>query len=369
MDKYTVETRKKVLETYLKGLIDKPDICNGPELKEFLGYEGDGRIAFVRKPSDVGARRIDQMLVRTVSGVFDKIVERLPSLPQELPSFSGKKEESKEDDNMPSDDVDSIDIDFSISERQTQSELLSLEHILERFTQLKGQKSLTACEEGDITLEKSCTNADIKETVTDPKDGYRSGTPDTETKTSEAELTLANHVLDILVEILSSHDNWVCRERVQTAARLVLGKALNRWLEEKVDFLVSTEMVQFYLTTLQKTFWPEGDFVLEPRLKLTPQQEERIKFQAVNCLINFFPGTLVKLIGPDDFEIAIEETLECLTHKTLNRHLWYCVIDLLIEKLFPEITMDDVHRSALEKRRNSKCTAATLSTENTLEKS
>ncbi|KAK3610074.1 hypothetical protein CHS0354_032160 [Potamilus streckersoni] len=268
MDKDTVETRKKVLETYLKCLIDKPDICNGPELKEFLGYEGDGRIAFVRRPSDVGVRRIDQMLVRTVSGVFDKLVERLPSLPQELPSFSGKKEESKDDDSIPSDDVDCIEIDFSISERQTQSDCLLMENILERYTQLKGQKKpMATSQDGEITPEKSCISADTKEEDTFPK----------ETEKSEAEMPLATHVLDILVEILSNHDNWVCRERVQTAARLVLGKALNRWLEEKVDFLISSEMVLFYLTTLEKTFWPEGEFLLEPRLQLTPQQEERIK--------------------------------------------------------------------------------------------
>ena len=44
-----------------QNLIKKEDICNGPELKEFLAYEGDAHIAFVRKAPEINVPRIDKV--------------------------------------------------------------------------------------------------------------------------------------------------------------------------------------------------------------------------------------------------------------------------------------------------------------------
>lgn len=45
----------------LQSLLTRPDICNGVEMKQFLGYSGDGHIAFVRKMSESTGPRIDQV--------------------------------------------------------------------------------------------------------------------------------------------------------------------------------------------------------------------------------------------------------------------------------------------------------------------
>ena len=54
-------------------MIKKEDLCQGAELKEFLGYSGDGHIAFVRKvPENIGPR-IDQVIVQIG---MQRIIER-----------------------------------------------------------------------------------------------------------------------------------------------------------------------------------------------------------------------------------------------------------------------------------------------------
>ncbi|OWF45493.1 sorting nexin-19-like [Mizuhopecten yessoensis] len=115
MDKRSVESRRKSLETFLKSLIQKLDICNGFELKEFLAYEGDGHIAFVRKAPEISVPRIDKMFVKTMSDVFDKIGELSNKAQEVLPKLPGKKDNVSEDEEKPVKDLDLINVDFSES--------------------------------------------------------------------------------------------------------------------------------------------------------------------------------------------------------------------------------------------------------------
>ena len=54
-------TKNNIDKRHLQALVMKPDVGNGPELKEFLGYHGDAHIAFVRKAPESSIPRIDQM--------------------------------------------------------------------------------------------------------------------------------------------------------------------------------------------------------------------------------------------------------------------------------------------------------------------
>ncbi|XP_014784879.2 uncharacterized protein LOC106879713 [Octopus bimaculoides] len=91
MDQENVTQRRKFLDNYLKNLIKKENISNGPELREFLAYEGDAHIAYVRRTREINMPRIDKAFVKTVSGVLDRIATTvLPrSLSQDKTSPSG----------------------------------------------------------------------------------------------------------------------------------------------------------------------------------------------------------------------------------------------------------------------------------------
>ncbi|XP_029650222.1 uncharacterized protein LOC115223689 [Octopus sinensis] len=91
MDQENVTQRRKFLDNYLKNLIKKESISNGPELREFLAYEGDAHIAYVRRTREINMPRIDKAFVKTVSGVLDRIATTvLPrSLSQDKTSPSG----------------------------------------------------------------------------------------------------------------------------------------------------------------------------------------------------------------------------------------------------------------------------------------
>lgn len=59
----------------MKSLIQIEEICNGPELNEFLAYEGDGHIAFVRKSPEINVPRIDKVCI-PVLRIYMKVPRR-----------------------------------------------------------------------------------------------------------------------------------------------------------------------------------------------------------------------------------------------------------------------------------------------------
>ncbi|ELU11967.1 hypothetical protein CAPTEDRAFT_216775 [Capitella teleta] len=70
-----IERRRIFLDGYLKALIKKEEIGKSLALRDFLAYEGDANIAFVKKANEVP--RIDKILIRTVSGVFKHLSQGL----------------------------------------------------------------------------------------------------------------------------------------------------------------------------------------------------------------------------------------------------------------------------------------------------
>ncbi|XP_013380631.1 sorting nexin-19 [Lingula anatina] len=78
MGQENIDSRKSTLEVYLQTLCAKSELNTSAEMREFLAYAGDGNIAFVKKPPQV--TQIDKVIVKTVSGVFDKL-DKLVTVP------------------------------------------------------------------------------------------------------------------------------------------------------------------------------------------------------------------------------------------------------------------------------------------------
>lgn len=60
LDSAAIVSRRTFLERYLGQLCARPHLSTSDELKEFMAYETDGSIAFIRKPV-ISVPRIDQV--------------------------------------------------------------------------------------------------------------------------------------------------------------------------------------------------------------------------------------------------------------------------------------------------------------------
>ncbi|CAC5390196.1 SNX19 [Mytilus coruscus] len=303
LNKKSIEDRRKNLEAYLKSLIQIDDICNGPELNEFLAYEGDGHIAFVRKTPENSIPRFDKMIVKTMSGVFDEII-KIPSRVN-FPSLPGKKDTNKE---IEKNDCDQIAVDFDLD-----TICLSQEEKLQEFINVCDCPFFTSEDLPQSKLEKSADQL------------------------SEEDISLAEAVVDIGVQTLQGKDNWVCRERVIIVMKHLIGVILDRWLRDQIRDLTSEQMCVKYLQLLRRTVWPDGELFEGGRPVKTDRQKAATKEQARRCLAQFFPDALRSLVGKEDFDHGINEIIESLQYKKLNRHLIYTLMDQLMDSLYPEI--------------------------------
>ncbi|CAG5122524.1 unnamed protein product [Candidula unifasciata] len=328
-----------ILFLYYQDLIEIEAICNGPDMREFLAYEGDSHIAFVKKSPDISVPRFDKMLMRGVSEVVDRI-KALPNIPQEVMSGLRGRETPDEKPvrsrNQP--DSDSVDVNTAYS----------MDMISETSNVLP-MSSLQILQDLDTEDDKDL----IHSVITDPRnieqqnEAYKqevetvlAGLPRIQATNEYVNLSLA--VLDLLVEGLQESDHWICRERVVKSMHAVLEKALNRYLENSISSLTSEPQLVSYIKLLRETIWPQGQLWSNSHTVKTEDQRAATTEKAKQCLINFFPVSLRLVIGYQEFDKMISDFLSSLKSEKLNRHILYIILDMLVEQLFPEVTSHDL---------------------------
>lgn len=130
MDKNSIEKRKKTLEIFMKALLEKNNVCSSPEIKEFLAYDGNAHIAFVRKAPD-SIQPLTKM-IRSVSNVFDKIGEFSTNMTELLPSLPRRVQTKDIQNSMV--DEDQILLEFGT----IKGDVLVLERLFTNFVQVAG---------------------------------------------------------------------------------------------------------------------------------------------------------------------------------------------------------------------------------------
>ncbi|BFZ21063.1 hypothetical protein BsWGS_24102 [Bradybaena similaris] len=348
IDKETVETRRLFLERYLKDLIEIEAICNGPDLREFLAYEGDSHIAFVKKSPDITVPRFDKMMMRGLSEVVDRI-KALPNIPQEVMSGLRGREtpDEKPVRNQNQFDADSIDVNVAynidmISETSNILPMSSLQVLQDLDTE--DDKDLihsVITDPRNIEQQNEAYKQEVEKVLASLPRIQDDGAELHSEKAANMACNLSLAVLDLLAEGLQESDHWICRERVVKSMHAVLEKALNRYLENTISSLTSELQLVSYIKILRETIWPEGQLWSNTHTLRTDDQRAATREKAKQCLINFFPVSLRLAIGYQEFDEMISHFLSSLQSDKLNRHILYNILDMLLEQLFPEVTSHD----------------------------
>lgn len=78
------------------------------------------------------------------------------------------------------------------------------------------------------------------------------------------------------------------------------------------------------------------------------QQKEDTKQQSLHCLMSLLPDLLSDMLGSDKYQLSWQTALESLQDPYINRHLVYCIWDLLLEFLVPETSEEDFQKTLLQ---------------------
>ncbi|CAB1348804.1 unnamed protein product, partial [Coregonus sp. 'balchen'] len=116
-----------------------------------------------------------------------------------------------------------------------------------------------------------------------------------------------------------------------------------RWLDVSVANLTCTQYWVIYLRVLQDAVWPGGSLPALPRPERSHQQKEDTKQHPVR------PHDLLSdMLGSDKYQLSWQTALESLQDPYINRHLVYCIWDLLLEFLVPETSEEDFQKTLLQ---------------------
>ncbi|NXN02483.1 SNX19 protein, partial [Sylvia borin] len=337
MDSDKVEARKSLLESFLKQLCAVPEIANSEEVQEFLALNTDARIAFVKKPFVVS--RIDKIVVNAIVDTLKTAFPRSePQSPTEELSESevdGKsqtdgKKATKSRLRFSSSKITPVlsvseahdRIVYSIREGSAVSGSLSLA-AMESFIQ-KQEKLLEAV---PSKAPEGQGGRGAKEvSVQEETDGL--STPD-----ADSETALADLALDVLRLVLVDHWSWLCTENIQRVFNLLFGTLVQRWLEVQMVTLTCTQRWVQYLQLLQESIWPGGVLPAVPKPPRTEEQKKATAEQALQSLMGILPNVIQEILGTSKCRMSWNLVLESLSQPVINRHLVFCLLDILLEFL------------------------------------
>ncbi|XP_062416993.1 sorting nexin-19 [Pungitius pungitius] len=341
MDSDKIEARKGLLETFLKQLCAVPEVANSEEMQEFLALNTDARIAFVKKPFIVS--RIDKIMVNA-------IVDTLKT------AFPRSEPQSPTEDNDSEVDGARISIDKKSRSRlkfsnknvpfmngsDTRAPLLfSLEPTSTVFNGMSlGDLQAFIAEQEKTSVPALLGGEDAPQTR-----GFRVLKGDNRQEADEA--VLAEVALNLLCVLVEEQWSWLCTENFQRSIRLLFGTLIDRWLDVSVANLTCTSYWVTYLQVIQESVWPGGALPTAPPPERSRQQKDSTRQQALHCLMRLVPDLISDLLGSEKYKLCWQTALDSLQDPNVNRHLLYCLLDLLLEFLVPELPEEDFQRSLL----------------------
>uniref|UniRef100_A0A3B4ZNL4 Sorting nexin 19a n=1 Tax=Stegastes partitus TaxID=144197 RepID=A0A3B4ZNL4_9TELE len=159
---------------------------------------------------------------------------------------------------------------------------------------------------------------------------------------------VADVALNILCLLMKDQWSWLCTENIQKTIRLLFGTFIERWLDVGVAHLTSAPCWVIYLQVLQEAVWPGGTLPTQPRPERNAAEREETKEQCLDCLMQLLPELITDMLGSEKYRLSLETMLESLQDHQINKHLLYCICDLLLEFLIPESCDEAFQKSLLQ---------------------
>ncbi|XP_061608821.1 sorting nexin-19a isoform X1 [Phyllopteryx taeniolatus] len=159
---------------------------------------------------------------------------------------------------------------------------------------------------------------------------------------------VADVALNILCLLMKDQWSWLCTENIQKAIRLIFGTFIERWMDIGVAHLTSAPCWVIYLQVLQEAVWPGGALPAQPQPERSTAERKETKERCLECLMQLLPELITDMLGSDKYRLSMETMLESLQEHHINKHLVYCICDLLLEFLIPESSNDSFQRSLLQ---------------------
>ncbi|XP_037543449.1 sorting nexin-19a [Nematolebias whitei] len=335
-DSEKVEARKSQLNVFLKQLSSIPDIVSCEDMHEFLAMNSGDCTYFERKP--LTKSRIDKMVENALGTLRTAFPH--PELLSPVEDVDGDNDGRIMDYRkyrklFPSKMSTSLNmtdlhpkVSYCFSEGSAVLNGMSLSG-LETFVR-----------EQEVGL--IGTGRAMRSCETQGKDRKMAG------RSHGTDTAVADAALNVLCLLMKDQWSWLCTENIQKAIRLLFGTFIEHWLDVGAARLTSAPCWVIYLQVLQETVWPGGTLPAHPRPERSAAEKEETKERCLDCLMQLLPELIADMLGSEKYRLSLETMLASLQDHQINKHLIYCVCDLLLEFLIPESSDEAFQTSLLQ---------------------
>ncbi|KAI9091140.1 PXA domain-containing protein [Phlyctochytrium arcticum] len=138
---------------------------------------------------------------------------------------------------------------------------------------------------------------------------------------------------------LREKNNWLRRQAVGLVLQQVFGGAVERRVNEWLDWLVGAENVQFYLGFVRETLWP-GISLPTPSAPAprTSKDIQRTAQAAHAKILALIPDLLGNMVGRKNAKRGAQRLWSVFQYRRLNQQIAYTLLDAILEEVMPEIT-------------------------------
>ncbi|XP_055969976.1 sorting nexin-25 [Sorex fumeus] len=128
---------------------------------------------------------------------------------------------------------------------------------------------------------------------------------------------------------------WVRRTLI-SLVQVTFGRTINKQLRDMVHWIISEQMVVYYINTFRDAVWPNGNLAPSASSRSFEQKQETKK-RAQQKLLEHIPDMLQSLVGQQNARHGIIKIFNALQETRANKHLLYVLLELLLIELCPEL--------------------------------
>ncbi|GMF04846.1 unnamed protein product [[Candida] boidinii] len=287
-----VEERKNKLEKYLKALIKNKDVCSDALFRSFLSSEGfdfDTTEKSIKMKSK--QKSVSNMATKLYNGISNQTNLNLP--------YS------------------------KFLDKQSTSNFIDTEGNVSTFKDKSGRKGPNYSNTNSNEMEKELSSFDYNN-----NNNIIIG----------EKIPFVLPICNLLVSVfsLSKSNMWLRGKAVILVLQQLLGSTIEKIARQYIDSIKNPDVILNILSMFQTKLWPGGSFKKgsPPRTQI---QKSQTKKEAELIFEAFMLDSCSKVFGSDSARLAAKTIFSMLQNPILNLHLFYTVLQEILETLFPEI--------------------------------
>jgi len=153
----------------------------------------------------------------------------------------------------------------------------------------------------------------------------------------EAKNSLIDSLINILGEATRSRPCWINYELLLFEVKRIFGPMINCIIAKEVKEAFTRPRWAYYLGLLRLVIWHDEASTVQSKPISDSETALAKRQEALNGLMGVLPNVILKMLGFDQVQSALDVVFDSVDNPNLNLHFILNALELLLQELYPEI--------------------------------